>query len=127
MAKRQAAKRTGPVIGDFILAGALLIACAGIIISGDATGKRGDECIVWVDGSEAARLPLSHATNAGFRGLTLSVENGAVRVLKSDCPRKTCAHGGPIRRQGASLACVPNRVYVEIQGNLREPCDAVAR
>lgn len=40
-----------------------------------------------------------------------------VRFLSSPCPTKRCVHSGVIHLQGQMLACVPNRIALQIAGD----------
>lgn len=76
--------------------------------------------IVSVDGAEAEHTPLSaygggRYENRGYT-LTITVENGAVRVAHSDCPNQDCVRSGAISRAGQSIVCLPARVAVTLEG-----------
>ncbi len=43
------------------------------------------------------------------------VKGGRIRIVKSDCPRKICVNAGWIQYSGQTVACVPNRVLIEIE------------
>jgi hypothetical protein len=58
-------------------------------------------------------------------GCVVSFEPGAVRVLRSDCPEQICVRTGSISRPGQWIACVPHRVFIEIQGREKNPVDAI--
>ena len=47
---------------------------------------------------------------------TLKIEHGQVRFVKSVCTNKVCIHSGWQRRSGNLVACLPNRVIVELKG-----------
>lgn len=47
---------------------------------------------------------------------TVAVRGGAVRVLDSDCPDKLCINFGAARRHGDWIACLPNRVFIRVEG-----------
>lgn len=65
----------------------------------------------------------------GPLGITrISVERGSVAVTSSPCPNGICIRSGSIRRVGQALACVPNRVVLEVEGqSFSARFDAVAR
>jgi len=54
----------------------------------------------------------------------VQIRKGQVRVLSSPCPEKICVRSGAIARPGQWIACLPNRVFVEIQAGPRETVDA---
>ena len=54
---------------------------------------------------------------AGPLGTTrLRIAEGSVQVISSPCAQKICIGMGQIRRSGALLACVPNRLVIRIEG-----------
>lgn len=46
----------------------------------------------------------------------ISVSQGRVAILSSDCPGMDCVHSGAISAAGRSLVCLPNGVEVRIVG-----------
>ncbi len=54
----------------------------------------------------------------------VQIRQGRVRVLSSPCPEKICLRSGDIARPGQWIACLPNRVFIDIQAGPRETVDA---
>jgi hypothetical protein len=54
----------------------------------------------------------------------VEIRRGEVRVLSSPCREKICIKSGAIARPGQWIACLPNRVFIDIQGDAREKVDA---
>jgi hypothetical protein len=54
------------------------------------------------------------------------VHDGSVRVVEADCPKHVCIHTGAIRLPGQVIACVPNKVLIEIKSAAPPFLDAVA-
>ena len=75
---------------------------------------------VAIDGETVERCALSAYDGGAYQSrgytLTVAVENGAVRVSKSDCPNQDCVHSGAISRAGQSIVCLPARVAVTLEG-----------
>ena len=75
---------------------------------------------VSIDGESVECCALSAYTGGTYesRGytLTVTVENGAVRVSESDCPNQDCVHSGAISRAGQSVVCLPARIAVTLEG-----------
>lgn len=55
--------------------------------------------------------------------MEIEIENGHVRVLSSPCKEKICIQTGSISKTGAWIACVPNRVFLKIQGKRDDETD----
>jgi hypothetical protein len=73
-------------------------------------------------------LPLDAPRTVAVPGplgdTVVRIEKGAVSVLSSPCNEKLCIRAGWIARPGQWIACLPNRVFIEIRGRSREPVDA---
>ena len=46
----------------------------------------------------------------------LEIKDKAIRVTEADCKDKWCMHQGAISRAGQTLACLPHRLTVTIEG-----------
>ena len=65
----------------------------------------------------------------GFIGATaIVIESGGARIVDSPCAHKTCVSSGTVRRAGDWAACLPNGVFVRVEGGVDDGgFDAVAR
>lgn len=72
----------------------------------------------------------------GTRTLTVSgplgdtiveIGDGTVRVVSSPCPEQTCVRAGRLSTAGQWVACLPNKVFVTLEGRAREGLDAVSQ
>ena len=50
----------------------------------------------------------------------LELDARGARIVEAPCPLKICMQMGPIRRRGELIACVPNRILVQITGGPEE-------
>ena len=57
--------------------------------------------------------------------MTVEIRGGKLRVTKSNCIRQTCMHMGFISHQGETIACLPNRILIEIDPSDSSVVDAV--
>ena len=57
--------------------------------------------------------------------MTIEIRGGKLRVTKSDCTRQTCVHMGYISHQGETIACLPNRILIEVDPSESSVVDAV--
>ncbi|MBQ0084384.1 MAG: NusG domain II-containing protein [Clostridiales bacterium] len=46
---------------------------------------------------------------------TVVIENGEVFVKNAECPNQICVKTGKISKAGEQIACLPNKVLVEIR------------
>lgn len=56
----------------------------------------------------------------------VEIHDSHVRVLESPCREKICVRTGEISRSGAWIACIPNRVFIRIEGDSDEETDATS-
>jgi hypothetical protein len=67
--------------------------------------------------------PLSQDRSVELQGplgvTRLEIMNGKARIVSSPCPYKVCIGMGEIHREGEIVACVPNRLLVQVTGQQR--------
>lgn len=104
---------------DRVLAGTALLAvlAAFLLVTGSPPGSRVE---VRAGGHVVFAAPLDEARRvevSGPLGTTLlEIKDGAVRVIHSPCRQQVCVRMGAIHYHGEVLACVPNRVVVQVVG-----------
>ena len=100
----------------FLLAGILLVALLALSAI-KRYRKTGTVCIVWLEGKEYARLSLSEDSLTEVAGCKIRVSNGSVFMEEADCKGLDCVHMKPVSEEGQVIACLPNRLVLEIKGN----------
>jgi len=100
-----------------IAASAAVIALASI----SAYSRRGGELQLAISGASGEWIyPMGEDREIsvpGPLGATLvRVEGGRVRIEDSPCPTKSCVASGSISEANQWLACLPNRVFVRVEG-----------
>ena len=58
--------------------------------------------------------------------MQIEVKGEKIRVAKSECPHHICVNMGWLRYSGQTIACVPNKVLIEIKSAGPAIVDAVA-
>lgn len=80
----------------------------------------GGAALVQVDGRTIGRFPLTTeriVEAIGPLGVTeIRIGDRGAEVIRSPCTQQFCVRVGRIRRKGQIIACVPNRVVVQILG-----------
>ncbi|MFA5468683.1 MAG: NusG domain II-containing protein [Sphaerochaetaceae bacterium] len=80
------------------------------------------EVRVRADGGEWV-YDLAADTTATFKGpvgeTTIEIKEGRVRVVDSDCKNKVCIAAGWISSPGQWIICLPNNVFVRLEGSLK--------
>jgi hypothetical protein len=114
-----------------VVLGLLLAALAGSAWL--ATAPPGQRVLVSDGRRVLFAAPLDEARQvdlAGPLGTTrLVITADGARITASPCALKACMGMGPARRPGDLLACLPNRILVEIEGDREEgaPYDLLSR
>ncbi len=105
--------------GDFVILGAVL-ACAvaaGWYVYG---GREAPGQLVVEAPGGSWIYPLDQDREievSGPLGLTIvHIYEGKAHIEASPCPNKTCVASPPIGRKGEWTACLPNRVFIRIEG-----------
>jgi len=112
------AQRLTPFDRKLLIVVVLLVASSFLILLGQKTGGK---VVVSVNDQVVFVAPLNkdrHVELEGPLGVTvLEIKDGAARILSSPCTKKICIHMGEVRRSGDLLACVPNHLVINIEGN----------
>jgi hypothetical protein len=108
-----------------VLAAAL---CAGIFVYTN-TRSKGQIANVYKDGKLVYSVDLGSAKEPhteDIGGNTVLIKNGSVMMKKAECPDKLCVKQGEIHNKGEAIICLPNKVIIEIEGDLKD-IDAVSK
>jgi hypothetical protein len=106
----------------------LVIVLCGAAIAFSALqiySKAGSERKVVITGRDGEWIyPLDkdrHVDVEGPIGATVvAIEGGKVRIEDSPCPNKTCVSSGAVSEPGQWVACLPNQVFVRVEGSSSE-------
>lgn len=91
------------------------------IVSLSVYGVRGGRLSVVISGNGQEWVyPLNEDRRVEVPGplgtTVVEVQQGGARIVSSPCPNQTCVAAGSIERAGQWLACLPNQVFVRIEG-----------
>lgn len=100
---------------------AVLIVVCLIVLSGVLFLPRGEtengNVEIYKAGERIYVFPLTEdrtfSVDGEYRNV-ISIEDGRVAIVESDCPGTDCVHTGWISSAGRSIVCLPNRVEVRI-------------
>ncbi len=114
--------------GDYFVIAAVLALCVLLFIpsflpSGEKTAE------VYVDGEKVKTVSLSELkTEERFTaaGCEILFEKDGASFIKSDCPDQLCVRCKKLKKNGDSMACVPNRVVVTVRAEKENNYDIVA-
>ncbi len=118
--------------GDrLVVVGLLLVALAGVArVAAAPPGRR----VVASDGQRVLFVaPLDEPREIDLAGplgdTRLVIDAAGARITASPCALKVCMGMGPARRPGDLLACLPNRILVQVEGesDAKPPYDLLSR
>lgn len=120
---------------DIILLAALLLfslaGFGGVSLYSRLTTKE-PEAVVYLDGEEQGRYPLSEDATVEIRQPDgsyniLQIQDGKAEITEASCPDKVCVSHRPVNGQGESLVCLPNKAVVEIENGAESGVDGSTR
>lgn len=119
---------------DFILLAVIIVAALaafGGVSLYSAISTRASEAVVYLDGEEQGRYPLSEDTTVEIRQESgyniLQIRDGKADITEASCPDKVCVNHRAVSGQGESLVCLPNKMVVEIENGRESGVDAGTR
>ena len=111
--------------------GVVLLIFAGVLAAAplSLTKRSGDAYLVITSPDGEYMYPLgtdAEYSVAGRIGASrIAVKDGKAFFVDSPCPNKTCVQSAPLSTNGAWAACLPNDIFIRIEGGGSET-DAVA-
>lgn len=86
-----------------------------------STSGKATTAEIFRNGVPILSLPLgsdlrSHRIEGANGHVTVSIQNGGIQVVDASCRHKTCMELGHAHRAGDSLACIPARVSIRLDG-----------
>jgi hypothetical protein len=100
----------------------LLVAAGGIVLM--SGGGEAQTAIIRQDGVVVGEVPLGVDQMFWVGDVEITVKDGAIAFIESDCPNKECIHAGWLNSPGDTAACLPNRVSITLSGE--SEVDAIA-
>ena len=116
---------------DVLLIAALLVLALGIFAVQRLSREEGALAVVYVNGERTAAYPLSedttvtlHAPNGGEN--VLVIFGGTADVTEANCPDGICVRAKPIRYEGETIVCLPNKTEIRVEGASKSDMDLVS-
>ena len=110
---------------DFILIPSILaVALAVFIFQQIPHGHSAPYALITGDGGIFRRVDLSEDAEftIGHDGMenTITVENNAIRISRTDCPNGLCVRQGAISKKNQVIVCIPHKLIIEIRSGAEE-------
>jgi hypothetical protein len=108
---------------------AAVAAASAVLVYG---GGEGDAKVIVEGGGKTWVFPLDAEETLSVRGeigdTVVHIHDGKVAVEASPCENQTCVAAGSIDSNGQWVACLPNAVFVRVEGSSKhEALDATIR
>ncbi len=117
--------------GDWVVAAGLVLLVAVTAYARIVPGQRGSMAMVHAPGTADRTISLLEDRLIEVQGKLgisrIEVKSGRVRMVESACPNRLCLQMGWVERPGQSVICLPNQVWLTIEGAPGEGPDAVTR
>ena len=106
--------------GDLVAVGVVIVLAVAVFL-GFLPGKQTatGQAEIYLNGERIKTLDMSEDqtfTVSGHYQNVIRVEDGAVSIIRSDCPGQDCVHSGSIRNAGRILVCLPNGLEIRVTG-----------
>ncbi len=103
---------------DVVVMGVIMLISLGLLLGWQFRPVAASGTVIRIvhDNALVKELNPYQNTQLELGGMLIEVKHGAVRVVRSDCPRGICRRAGWISKPGSTIVCVPNRVLIEILG-----------
>ncbi len=115
---------------------AVLITAALAVFGGislfSAKNTKDAEAVVYLDGEKQGSYPLNEDAAVKIQSASggyniLEIRAGAADITEASCPDKICVNHRPVKNQGESLVCLPNKLVVEIENGGEAEIDGSVR
>ncbi|MDE7161633.1 MAG: NusG domain II-containing protein [Anaeroplasmataceae bacterium] len=103
---------------DFILIGSLLlIAILGLVLYFSLQKKDNLRVYVYYNKELVETIDIRETKEIVVNDVVILVDNGSVSVQYSTCKDQICVHQGKIQSAGQTITCLPQRVFIQIEGS----------
>lgn len=112
--------------GDIlIITASLLLAACFLFINGRR--QQGEYVHITANGSKTT-YPLSENRTIELKSFSsgyniIVIADGQVTMESASCPDKICVHHKAVSKNGESIICLPNEVFVEIESKKQKETD----
>lgn len=109
---------------DIVLCIAIIV--VGLFVSWYSlfASQAGNEVVVTADGEIFGIYSLSEAreidVNRQGHSNHITIKDGKVSMTSSSCENQVCVHTGAISQTKDSIACLPNKVIIQIRSDSEE-------
>ncbi len=110
--------KKGITKGDILLIVSVCLISAALFLLPFMGNKGALKAEIYLSGEKIQEIILSEVTDSytlKVGGCELLIENDGVSFISSGCSDKLCVKKGKLKRQGDAMACVPEKVVVNLK------------
>lgn len=110
-----------------IIFSVVILLCATIYIVGFNTSSNSSVVGIYSNSKLVEKIDLSQVEQE--REITISGENGknvilvdknSIKMLSAECPDKVCVNHGELKKGGAPIICLPNKLVIRWENSTDE-------
>lgn len=109
----------------------LVIAC--VLYMALSFGRNvGSHATITIDGKEKYTYSLNENMITVVQGYgegvcTVEIKDGRISVQEANCPDHSCVNQGWIDQEGDTIACLPSRILIVVDGEENSQFDSVSK
>ena len=100
-----------------LIIGCILLASIALILYFTLQKKENLKVAVYFEKELVEYLDLHQDTEILINSVVVKIQNQEVQVISSDCKDQICVHQGRIHYAGQTITCLPQRVFIKIEGS----------
>ena len=110
-----------------IIISAVILICVAIYIVGFGSANETDVVGIYSNSKLVEKIDLSKLDSE--RKITISGDNGknvilakknSIKMLSAECPDKVCVNHGELKKGGAPIICLPNKLVIRWENSSDE-------
>lgn len=95
----------------------LIIAVVGLLLYLSLTPKNNLAVYIYSDKELVEVIAIDEQKEIVINEVVIIIENSEVYVKASPCSDQVCVHQGKIKSAGQTITCLPQRVFIQIEGS----------
>lgn len=95
----------------------LIIAVVGLLVYLSLAPKNNLAVYIYNDKELVEVIAIDEQKEIVINEVVIIIENSEVYVTSSPCSDQVCVHQGKIKSAGQTITCLPQRVFIQIEGS----------
>lgn len=112
-------------IGDIVIIGMALVLCMALVFV--QMKQKAGEYVYVTNKGDKKQYQLNENRVIELKDIkvhnVIVIKDGEVYMEEADCPDQICVHHKSISKNGESIICLPNEVYIEVASSQDKEID----